>query len=208
MDTLLLDLIVSIILYIIVTAVNAVCFLFGYSLLRLLHIPLDWVMWSIAGYVALASCLFAVSVLTGQVSADSSSATAIGTLGLLVSFHAANQWAARHVYLILKKGPPAFVTPHVRAILLFLRKHHWLLGSLTLLTALSHMLFYLPSLLDRQLTKVVTGFAALGVLLLLVALGLWMVTHQRLYKRPIPLAIRRTHALLSILFLFSLALHI
>ena len=208
MDILLADLIASIVVYVFATVVNVICFLFGYSLIRLLHLPLDWVMWLIGGYIILTSCFLIVSVLAHRLSFDSDDATGVGTLGFLVSFHAANLWTVRHLYDGTKKGPPAFIPTHVREMLLFLRKHHVLLGSLTLLTALAHMSFYVPSLPDRGLYKVVTGFAALGMLVLVVALGLWIVIEKTLYRKQVPLVIQNAHTFLGIVFLVSLALHI
>ncbi len=208
MDILVDSITASIIVYIIGTLVNIVCFLLGYSLLRLFHLPLDWILWMIAGYILLTSCLLAIPVLIHQSSLGSDYANGVGTLGFLVSVHAANQWPVRHLYVSMKKGPPAPITAPLRALLLFLRKHHQLLGSLTLLTALSHMIFYVPSLPDLELYKVATGFAALGVLLLLVLLGLWMVVKNRLYRKPIPRVIKNVHTFLGIVFLLSLALHI
>ncbi len=208
MDIILTDVIASIFVYIFAIIANVIGSVLGYSFLRLLHIPLDWVMWLIGGYITVTSCLLVVLVLTHQLSFDSDYATSVGSLGFLVSFHAANLWVVRHMYDGTKKGPSAFFPTQVRVLLLFLRKHHVLLGSLTLLAVLSHMSFYVPTLAERGLYKVVTGFVALGVLLLVVVLGFWITVRKTFYKKPIPLVLKNAHTFLGIAFMLSLALHV
>jgi len=94
-----------------------------------------------------------------------------------------------------------------RTILLFVRKHHTFFGWVVTLTALGHMVAYLPVLSGVQQYEVITGFIALGILALSVLLGMWIWFQVTVRKQRMPQTVHTIHAILAIAFFVVLLLH-
>jgi len=66
----------------------------------------------------------------------------------------------------------------------------------------------LPVLTRTSLYEEITGFIALGSLIVIALLGAWLWIESALLKRRMPKVVHTTHALLTIVFFVVLLLHI
>jgi hypothetical protein len=70
------------------------------------------------------------------------------------------------------------------------------------------MVFFFPALRRISVYEEITGFAAIGILALMVLLGLWLWFITAVRKQRIPRAVRAVHSALAIAFFLVLFLHI
>jgi hypothetical protein len=115
-------------------------------------------------------------------------------------------------YLFIKKKALPALARWSRTILLFFRNQHLFFGWLVLVTATAHAFFFVPAMLGLPLQEVLnesgiaTGLIAWGLLLCLVALGLWIayaVRHKRRFQR-----LRLVHVIVALVFIAGFLLHI
>ena len=219
------------------TVFSLVVFLGGYALLRLLKIPLHWVVRGIGGVILLVSVAFCIWILLtgaegpGHDIKTLSSAqmagmggrslvvsmlatifpgrtgTLLGALAVPIALYAACSWVVRQGYVLSKRRVWKRLSAHLRSLFLFVREHHQFFGIVVIVAALAHMMQYLPVLSHSDTYEIITGFVAIGVLGLMVILGLW-VWIATLKKNVPPRIIRNTHAALTIIFLGALMLHV
>jgi hypothetical protein len=127
-----------------------------------------------------------------------------GDCAVVVGITAVSIWIVRKGYIELKKRkiPDYDIT---RAMLLFLRKHHILLGWTTILTATAHGTYYVMRYPNKQF-EIFTGLFAWSVLAILVMVGVFL--DYRLKERLRTKRIRVYHIVLAVLFMAGIAVHV
>lgn len=185
-------------------------FLIGYGILRVIHISVNWVIWSIGGliiFLSLAQC-FAIAfpdVLPGEVGMIGNP---LGTLAVLIAVYAVSQWIMRQWYLFIKTRGTQWLRDSSRTVLIFVRKQHVFFGSIIAVASLAHFVSFLPHMQEISFYEKGTGFLALGLLALIVFLGAWLWIVTTLRKRPAPKLLHNVHASLTIAFFIVLFLHL
>lgn len=193
-----------------ILAVMDFLFLIGsYSVLRTLHISVHWVTWTIGTVLIVAStflCFAVLLPLPPMLTRYAMYGNLIGVFSFLIAVYAASQWTTRQWYIRVKKQAASSLIQGSKHMLLFLRKHHQFFGWLIAMTAVAHMVYYLPNVGDFRQFTIVTGFIAIGILALSVLLGVWMWLQTRL-KRRMPRYVHNVHAALTVAFFVVLFVH-
>lgn len=182
----------------------------GYTVLQLLHIPVDWVTRVVGGFiiaVSVAVCLGIVlpGLLPRQLH---NSGNMVGFFSFFVAVYAVNQWTLRRWYVWVKKRAGVWVGQSSKHVLQFLRKHHLFFGWVVASGAIGHLVFFVPALSRISLYEEITGFLAMGILGLMILLGLWLWVETAVRRRRMPAVVHTIHAALSIAFFLVLFLHI
>lgn len=128
----------------------------------------------------------------------------LGDWAMVVGISAAAMWIARKIYIKVKKRqfPDFNVT---QTTLIYLRKHHILLGWTTVFTASAHGIYYLLRYPDKQ-GQIYTGLFAWGALVLLVGMGLML--DFKIKKRQRARKVRVYHIILATLFMVGMLVHV
>src|SRR5437763_3407556 len=159
----------------ILIVLNSVFFLGGYSLLRILRISVNWVVWIFGYLIIVASAALCYSVSSPIYSSlEARAGNILGTLSFLIAMYAVSQWISRQWYVFIKKRALSFAAQQSRNFLLFVRKHHPFFGWIVAATAVAHMTVYLPRLSEVRDYEVTTGFIAIGLLALSIPFGVWI----------------------------------
>lgn len=164
----------------------------------------------IAGYAALIVAIGSIVYFWGHTQAQSWHHSRVrelsnlyGAGAMAAGFAAVAVWVSRKVYIEVKKRKiPDFEL--TRATLLYLRKHHMLLGWITLAVAAAHGVYYLL-LWPFRWFEVITGVVALGILALLVPIGLRLNAKIKAKQKS-----KRNHALhftIAIVFIIAMVVH-
>jgi hypothetical protein len=195
------------ILLLILAAIDVSIFIGSYGILRLLGISVNWATWivgtliiSLSVYVCLLTLFPGTSVRNAGLS------NLLGMFSFLIAVHSGGQWTTRRWYLLVKKRATATIVKPSRELLLFLRQHHQFLGWLVVITAVAHVVFFLPYLSTLPFMRVITGVVALSVLAVLALFGLWI--EYRIKKKRLTQKARVVHALLAITFFITFIVHI
>ena len=126
-----------------------------------------------------------------------------GALGMLAGGGAVAIWVLRKAYVLVKKRQ--FSDFEVtRSTLLFLRRHHILLGWATLMTGTAHGIYFLLRYPNR-LFEVYTGLLTLVLLVVLAGMGIWL--DYRLAAKQRSKRVRGSHIALAVGFLVTLLIH-
>lgn len=181
--------------------------LVSYGVLRLLHLSVNWATWLVGALIILASGYTCLLVFFPNTSIrDVGLSNLIGAFSFLIAVHSGSQWTTRRWYLVVKKGTASWATKATREVLLFLRKQHQFLGWLVLITAEAHTFYFLQYISRSPSFKIITGFGALALLLILSILGL-LVDYMKRRKHATQ-TMRRVHALLTIAFFIAFVVHV
>ena len=193
----------------ILIALNSVFFLGGYSLLRMLRISVNWVVWIFGYLIITASAVLCYTVFNPMYSLpDGPGGNILGMLSFLIALYAVSQWIGRHWYVFVKRRALPFVAQRSRDFLLFVRKHHTFFGWIVAAAAVAHMAVYLPRLSEVREYEVVTGFIAIGLLALAIPFGVWIWFVTSIRKQRIPKVVHSVHTILTFAFLLALVAHI
>jgi hypothetical protein len=193
----------------ILIALNSVFFLGGYSLLRVLRISVNWVVWIFGYLIIVASAVLCYSVAAPVYSLlGARTGNVLGILSFLIAMYAVSQWISRHWYVFVKKRTLRFVAQQSRDFLLFVRKHHTFFGWIVAAAAVGHTAVYLPRLSEVRDYEVITGFIAIGLLALAILFGVWIWFVTSIRKQRIPKVIHSVHTILTFAFLLVLVAHI
>ena len=193
----------------ILLTIDSVFFLGGYSVLRVLRIPVNWVVWILGYLIIVASAALCYSVSTPTYTLhDRGFGNLLGVLSFLIALYAASQWISRHWYVFIKKRPISFLVQQSRNFFLFVRKHHTFFGWIVAIAAVAHMAVYLPMLAEARGYEIVTGFIAMGILILSILLGIWIWFVTKIRKLRTPKLVHKTHSILTVAFLLALVAHI
>ncbi|HTK09173.1 MAG TPA: hypothetical protein VL485_18530 [Ktedonobacteraceae bacterium] len=176
------------------------------SILRLIRISVNWTTWIIGSILILNSVLIFLSLFFPQLSPFQVTEAFLAALSFLIAVYTAGQWFTRHWYIQIKKRTTSRIVLWSKNALLFLRKHHEFFGWVVTFTALAHMANFLPTITTARQYEVITGFIALGILLISVILGLWIWYQKRTKKLP-PKTVHTIHAALTITFFIALFFH-
>ena len=189
--------------------VDSVFFLGGYSVLRVLRISVNWVVWIFGYLIIIASVALCYSVSTPTYSLhDRGFGNLLGALSFLIALYAASQWISRHWYVFIKNRLHSFFVQQSRKFFLFVRRHHTFFGWIVAAAAVAHMAVYLPMLSEVRDYEIITCFIAIGILALSILLGIWIWFVTSVRKQCTPRLIHKAHAILTIAFLLSLVAHI
>ncbi len=195
------------ILFVVLGTIDFSFLLLSYGVLRLLRISVNWVTWLVGALIILASgytCLLVFFPSTNI--RDAGLSNVMGAFSFLIAVHSGSQWTTRRWYLVVKKGTAFWMTKATREVLLFLRKHHQFLGWLVLITAEAHTFYFLQYISRSPSFKIITGFIALALLLIIAILGLWIDYRKR--KKRVTQKARRVHALLTIALFAAFVVHV
>lgn len=180
----------------------------GYSVLRGLRISADWVTWISGTLLMAASVVLCISFLrANHVGGTSGFSNLLGLVSFLIAIYSASQWILRQWYVRIKKHTTSLLVKGSRNILLFLRKHHIFFGWVVTLTAIGHMVYYLPVLSGIRQYEVISGFITLGILALSMLLGMWIWLHVTVRKQRMPQRVHMIHSALAIAFFVTLLVH-
>jgi hypothetical protein len=187
------------------------CILLGsYGLLRRLRLPVHQftrLLGSVIIVLSLGICLG--MVLPMQTTRwPGVGSKVVGALSFLVAVYAASQWVMRRGYLWIKQQADTWLIRWARDFLVFLRTHHLFFGWVVAAGAVGHLVFFLPALRRISVYEAITGFAAVGILALMVLLGLWLWFITAVRKQRVPRVVRAVHSTLAIAFFLALFLHI
>lgn len=195
----------SMILFSILATIGVFFLIGNYSVLRMLKIPVDRVVWIVGAGMIVGSIAFSFAVLMpDHFGAAHHFSSLLGGLSFLVAVYSASQWVMRRYYIHIKKHTSSLLMKGAKNFLLFLRKHHPFLGWIVSLTAIAHVIYYMPLLSRLSVYAVISGFAALGVLLSSVLSGEWLWFQSSIKKRGVPRLMRTLHSTLSAAFLVIL----
>lgn len=198
------------VLMLILCGIDFIFLLGGYSILRVLHISVNWVTWIIGSFIIELSLAVCVAILIpGLVPMGVGRAgNLVGALSFFIAVYAASQWIIRQWYLNIKRRTGKWLVQASKNLLMFLRKHHQFFGWIVVADAIGHMVYFLPILPSMSGYEEITGFIAIGILALSVILGVWLWIESSWLKRRIPKAVQTLHSTLTIAFFVVLFLHI
>lgn len=128
----------------------------------------------------------------------------LGSLAGLFTIGAAGLWTVKTLFIQLKNRNMG-IGQALKEPLMFLRKHHVLLGLTVLGLAFGHGTYFLV-LLHGTGGKVYTGLAAFFLLAILAGAGVWLKFAAP--KRKTVSSSRKIHAALALLFVIALLLHL
>jgi hypothetical protein len=192
---------------VVLSVIDYVCLLGSYSLLRLFRISVRWVTWLIGISLIIVSIFFGLSLVAPVgVAPDIGTSNLLGFIAFLIAIDSWAQWITRRGYLALKNLKLQWAAKRVRGAFLFLREHHQFLGWLVVITALAHVVYFLPILARVSLYEVVTGFVALALLALGTGLGWWIELAVR--KKRASQKLRLFHLLVAIAFMLAFIVHV
>lgn len=192
----------------ILIVIDSVFFLGVYSTLRVLRIPVNWVVWIIGYLIIIASVILCYSISTPTYARYVGFGNILGIVSFLITVYSASQWASRHWYVYIKKRISSSFVQQSRNFFLFVRKHHTFFGWIVAIAAVAHMAVYLPTLSETRSYEILSGFIAIGILTLSVLLGIWIWLFTNIRKQSPPKLVHKVHSILAVAFLFSLAAHI
>jgi hypothetical protein len=198
------------VLLLILCGIDFAFLLGGYSILRILHISVNWVTWIIGSFIielSLAVCV-AILIPTLVPMGIGRAGNLVGVLSFFIAVYAASQWIIRQWYLNIKRQSRKWLVQASKNLLMFLRKHHQFFGWIVLAGAVGHMVFFFPILSRMSGYEEVTGFIAIGILALLVILGVWLWIESSWRKQRTPKVVHTLHSALTIAFFIALFLHI
>jgi hypothetical protein len=187
------------------------CFLLGaYGALRALHISVNWVTWIGGSFIIALSAMVCLMMLIPDsvLHLSNPGSKVTGIFAFLIAVFAASQWITRQWYVQVKKSAGKWVIQFLKNVLMFLRKHHQFFGWIVAAGAVGHTVFFLPILSHISIYEEITGFAAIGILALMVLLGLWLWIETALRKQRMPKVVHTVHSALTIAFFILLFLHI
>lgn len=193
--------VLSLILFSILSIIGSFFFIGIYAALRVLRISVNWVTWMVGTVIMVASIVLSFSALiSGHPMALSRYSSLLGGVSSLVAIFSAGQWVIRRWYVSIKRYAASSLVKWSKDLLLFLRRYHPFFGWIVTLTAVAHMIYYLPMLSRFTPYEIITGFIAMGVLVISVLLGysIWLQTtvrKQRVLKRTYTI-----HSILAIAF--------
>jgi hypothetical protein len=198
------------VLLLILCGIDFTFLLGGYSVLRVLHISVNWVTWIIGSFIIELSLAVCVAILIpGLVPMGVGRAgNLVGALSFFIAIYAASQWMVRQWYLNIKRRAGKWLIQASKNLLMFLRKHHQFFGWIVLAGAIGHMVFFFPILSRMSGYEEMTGFIAIGILTLSVILGVWLWIESSWRKRRTPKVVHTLHSALTIAFFVALFLHI
>jgi hypothetical protein len=198
------------VLLLILCGLDFVFLLGSYSVLRVLHISVNWVTWIIGSFIIELSLGVCVAVLIPGLDPGGigRAGNLVGALSFFIAVYAASQWIIRQWYISIKRQAGKWVAQASKNLLMFLRKHHQFFGWIVLAGAVGHMVFFFPSLSSMSGYEEITGFIAIGILALLVILGVWLWVESSWCKRRTSKAVHTLHSALTIAFFVVLFLHI
>ncbi len=128
----------------------------------------------------------------------------LGAWSVLAACLAVGIWVSRKMYIQVKKRKvPDFDL--AKQTLLYLRKHHILLGWATIATASAHGIYYLLLYPNRR-GEIYTGLIAWLALAMLIGLGVWL--DYRLAAKKSPKQVRMYHITLAVIFILAMFLHV
>jgi hypothetical protein len=180
----------------------------GYSVLRRLRISVDRVTRIVGTVLMAASVVLCLSILRPDFDGRTSGyGNLLGRLSFIVAIYSASQWTTRQWYMRVKRRTTSWLVRGSKNVLLFLYKQHTFFGWVVTLTAIGHMVPYLPVLKEVRQYDAITGFIALGILVFMVLLGMWMWFQVTVKKQPMPQRVHTIHAVLAIAFFVTLLLH-
>jgi mannose/fructose/N-acetylgalactosamine-specific phosphotransferase system component IID len=198
------------VLLLILCGIDFAFLLGGYSVLRILHISVNWVTWIIGSFIIELSLAVCVAILIPALvpTGIGRAGNLVGALSFFIAVYAASQWMIRHWYLNIKRRAGKWLVQASKNLLMFLRKHHQFFGWIVLAGAVGHMVFFFPILSRMSGYEEMTGFLAIGILALLVILGIWLWIESSWRKRRTPKVVHTLHSTLTIAFFVALLLHI
>lgn len=187
------------------------CFLLtSYGVLRALRISVNWMTWIAGSLIIMASMAVCLTIALPHLLPEQFKAggNLLGAIAFLVAVYAASQWTTRQWYLRAKKDASQWLKQASKNVLMFLRKHHQFFGWVVGAGSLAHMIFFFPIMARISLYEEITGFIAIGILVLIALLGVWLWIESALRKRRMPRAVHTIHSTLTIAFFIMLFLHI
>ena len=99
----------------ILLTIDTVFFLGGYSVLRVLRISVNWVVWIFGYLIIIASAALCYSVSTPTYSfGDRGFSNLLGVFSFLIALYAASQWISRRWYVFIKKRTISFFVQQSR----------------------------------------------------------------------------------------------
>lgn len=128
----------------------------------------------------------------------------VGAWAVVLGLAAVAIWIARKFYVEVKKRQwPDFDL--TKSTMLYLRRHHILLGWATLFAVSAHGIYYLLLYPDK-LTQIVTGLVAWGSLVVLVALG--VLLDYKIIGKQKSRSIRIYHFAWAVVFILGMLVHL
>jgi hypothetical protein len=173
-----------------------------------------------AGYLSILAALLAGVVFYTQSAVDTHGAQVgrvgagghnlkgisnlVGAWAVVLGVAAVAIWVTRKIYIQVKKRQwPDFDL--TKSTMLYLRRHHILLGWATLVTVSAHGIYYLLQYPNKQ-TQIVTGLIAWGALVVLVALGLLL--DFKIQSKQKSRRVRVSHFALAAFFIIGMLIHL
>lgn len=198
------------VLLLILCGIDFAFLLGGYSVLRILHISVNWVTWIIGSFIIELSLAVCVAILIPALvpTGIGRAGNLVGALSFFIAVYAASQWMIRQWYLNIKRRAGKWLVQASKNLLMFLRKHHQFFGWIVLAGAVGHMVFFFPILSRMSGYEEMTGFIAIGILALSVILGIWLWIESSWRKQRTPKVVHTLHSALTIAFFVALFLHI
>lgn len=198
------------VLLLILCGIDFAFLLGGYSVLRILHISVNWVTWIIGSFIIELSLAVCVAILIPALvpTGIGRAGNLVGALSFFIAVYAASQWMIRQWYLNIKRRAGKWLVQASKNLLMFLRKHHQFFGWIVLAGAVGHMVFFFPILSRMSGYEEMTGFIAIGILALSVILGVWLWIESSWRKQRTPKVVHTLHSALTIAFFVALFLHI
>ncbi len=198
------------VLLLILCGIDFAFLLGGYSVLRILHISVNWVTWIIGSFIIELSLAVCVAILIPALvpTGIGRAGNLVGALSFFIAVYAASQWMIRQWYLNIKRRAGKWLVQASKNLLMFLRKHHQFFGWIVLAGAVGHMVFFFPILSRMSGYEEMTGFIAIGILALSVILGIWPWIESSWRKQRTPKVVHTLHSALTIAFFVALFLHI
>jgi hypothetical protein len=187
------------------------CFLLtSYGVLRVLRISVNWMTWIAGSLIITVSAAVCLTIALPNLFPEQFKAggNLVGAIAFFVAVYAASQWATRQWYRRVKKDASQWLRQSSKNVLMFLRKHHQFFGWVVGAGSLAHMIFFFPIMAHISLYEEITGFIAIGILVLIALLGVWLWIESSLRKKRMPKTVHTIHSALTIAFFIMLFLHI
>lgn len=125
-------------------------------------------------------------------------------IGVAVSIGAFGLWISKKIFLeIRKRDIQDFGI--IRYLIIFLRKHHVMIGWLAIFSTSAHGIYYILSYPNKQ-TEIVTGIITWGLLIILGGFGAFLdykFKEKRKHNK-----IKVYHIVLSVIFMVGLIIHV
>lgn len=177
----------------------------SYGVLRVLHIPVNWVTWVIGTILLVASGISSLLIFVPSQSAAFSGDALIGIVSFGIAIYSAAQWITRRWYLVVKKwAVPLLVVPSRNAFL-FMRTHHQFFGWIVFATASAHALSYIFILNRISQLELITGLIVWALLALLTGAGMWI--EDSIKSKHMSKNARLFHIIIAIAFFIAFLTH-